>query len=61
MWRQYLPYLYGGMLGIGVLTVFYGLKRLKDEGGPNRRAGLWLVNIGVAIAAASFALTIWAK
>ncbi|MGE0733739.1 MAG: hypothetical protein AB7G15_11865 [Alphaproteobacteria bacterium] len=61
MWRQYLPYIYGGMLGIGILTAYQGLKRLREEGKQHRRAGLWLVNIGVLIAVASFALTIWAK
>lgn len=49
------------MPGLGILIAYQGIKRLKEEAKEQRRTGLWLVNAGVLIAVASFALSMWAK
>ena len=60
-----LAHLYGALLGLGVLCAYFGFKRLvgarTEEGarGPDRRNGLIMVNLGVLLAVASLALTIW--
>ncbi|MDJ0950303.1 MAG: hypothetical protein QNJ94_15430 [Alphaproteobacteria bacterium] len=56
-----LPYLLGGLGGGGVLCVYYGLARLRDPERPeaDRRKGLWLVNLGVAMLGVSMALFLW--
>jgi len=48
---------------LGVLLVYYGLRRIMDKARPERgrRPGLWLVNAGVLCLAASMALAIWVK
>jgi hypothetical protein len=61
--QSWWPYLWGALGGIGILLVFYGLRRVMDKTLPHayRRAGLWLVNAGVLSLAASMALAIWVK
>jgi hypothetical protein len=55
------PYAWGALGGLGVLLVYYGLRRVMDKARPghDRRVGLWLVNAGVLTLAASMALAIW--
>lgn len=61
--QSWWPYLWGALGGVGVLLVYYGLRRIMDKKLPEsyRRAGLWLVNAGVLSLAASMALVIWVK
>jgi len=61
--HQWWPYLWGALGGLGVLMVFYGLRRVADKKLPesHRKAGLWLVNGGVVAVAVSMALAIWVK
>ena len=61
--QQWWPYLWGALGGLGVLMVFYGLRRVTDRKLPEpyRKAGLWLVNGGVVAVAVSMALAIWVK
>jgi len=61
--QSWWPYIWGALGGLGVLLVFYGLRRIRDRKLPEsyRRAGLWLVNAGVVALAASMALAIWVK
>ena len=58
----WLPYVLGGLGGLGVLLIYYGLRRVAgaDRTQAQRRAGLWLVNAGVLCVAGSLALSIWA-
>ncbi len=55
------PYLLGAVGGGGVLCVYYGLARLRDKARPQdeRRKGLWLVNLGVALLGVSGAILLW--
>jgi len=57
------PYVWGALGGIGVLLVYYGLRRVMEKARPDaeRRQGLWLVNAGVLFLAASMALAIWVR
>jgi hypothetical protein len=57
----YLPYLWGALGGLGVLVAYFGLKRVADAKRPERerKAALWLVNLGVLLVAASLAGTLW--
>lgn len=57
------PYVWGALGGLGVLFAYYGLRRLTDKARPEgeRRQGLWLVNAGVALLAASMALALWVR
>lgn len=59
--QTWWPYLWGVLGGIGVLLIYYGLRRVTDKTRPDRgrRIGLWLVNAGVLCLAASMALAIW--
>ncbi len=61
--KSLLPYLWGALGGLGVLVAYYGFKRVADmsAAASRRRRGLWLLNIGVALVAASLAATIWLK
>ena len=61
--QNWWPYLWGTLGGLGVLLVFYGLRRVMDKTLPDsyRRAGLWLVNAGVVALAASMALAMWVE
>ena len=54
----YLPYILGALGGGGVLSVFYGLKAVRDPEATTgrRRLGLVAVNVGVILIAASFYL-----
>jgi hypothetical protein len=57
------PYVWGALGGLGVLLAFHGMRRLTDKARAEaeRRQGLWLVNAGVVLLAASMALAIWVK
>lgn len=59
----YLPYLWGALGGVGVLLCYFGLKRVSDGKRPEaeRKRGLWLVNLGVLLIAATLAGTLWLK
>lgn len=61
--KALLPYVWGAVGGLGVLLAYYGFKRATDGAGAaaRRRQGLWLLNIGVALIAASLVATIWSK
>ena len=61
--QSWWPYLWGALGGLGVLLIYYGLRRIMDKARPERgrRPGLWLVNAGVLCLAASMALAIWVK
>jgi hypothetical protein len=60
---EWWPYLWGALGGIGVLLVYYGVKRVRDKARSEseRRQGLWMVNAGVLCFAASLALALWMK
>lgn len=61
--QSWWPYAWGALGGLGVLLVFYGVRRVRDKTLPDsfRKAALWLVNLGVIAVAASMALAIWVK
>ena len=61
--QAWWPYALGALGGLGVLLVYYGLRRVTDKARPDpeRRQGLWMVNGGVICIAASMALAIWVK
>lgn len=61
--QPWWPYVWGAIGGIGVLLVYYGLRRVMDKAGPapRQKQGLWMVNAGVLCLAASMALAIWVK
>jgi tetrahydromethanopterin S-methyltransferase subunit D len=61
--QEWWPYVWGALGGIGVLLVYYGLKRVREakRPDPERRQGLWMVNAGIVCLAASMALAIWVK
>lgn len=61
--QPWFPYLLGALGGLGVLLVYYGLKRITAKARPEgqRKLGLWMVNGGVAVLALSMALIIWVK
>lgn len=56
---RHFSYLLGGLLGLGVVLIYYGWKRFRDAEKPQPKLGLILVNLGVIAIAASFALTMW--
>jgi len=61
--QPWFPYLWGVLGGLGVLLIYYGLRRLTDKARPDpaKKAGLWMVNAGVLALAGSMALAIWVK
>jgi len=61
--QPWFPYLLGALGGLGVLLVYYGLKRVTDKARPDtqRKQGLWMVNGGVVALAVSMALIIWGR
>ena len=61
--QPWFPYVFGALGGVGVLLVYYGLKRIADKARPEgqRKLGLWMVNGGVVAVALSMALIIWVK
>jgi hypothetical protein len=58
-----MSYLLGGLLGLGILLVYYGFRRVnaKERTHQQRIVGLVLINIGVLSIAGSLALSIWGK
>ena len=56
--QDWLPWLMGALGGVGGLCVWHGVARLRDRerDTPDRRRGLWLVNGGVVLIAASLLL-----
>lgn len=56
--QDWLPWVSGAFGGIGGLCVWYGVARLRDgeRERADRRRGLWLVNGGVVLMAASLLL-----
>jgi hypothetical protein len=61
--EPWFPYLWGALGGLGVLLIYYGLRRLTDKARPEpaKKPGLWMVNAGVLALAGSMALVIWVK
>lgn len=59
--ENYLPYVYGGIGGIGVLLIYYGFRRaISKEAEPAfRKVGLWMMNIGMVVIGATLALALW--
>ena len=58
-----LPYILGGLGGGGALCAYYGIKRVRDaeSSDKQRRAGLWLVNLGIVMIALSLAASLWGR
>jgi hypothetical protein len=61
--NAWLPYLWGALGGLGILLAYYGYRAVADARAPPgpRRRGLWLLNLGIVLLAASMALSIWLK
>lgn len=61
--QAWWPYFWGALGGLGVLLVYYGLRRVTDKARPDaqRKRGLWMVNAGVLFLATSMTLAIWVK
>ncbi len=55
-----LSYLLGALGGGGVLLTYYGLKAVREGDAAGRKRGLWMVNAGVVMVLATFAIMIWA-
>lgn len=58
-----MPYVYGGLGGVGVLLAYYGFRRATDkERDPDaRKIGLWMLNSGMVVIGATMALALWLK
>ena len=58
---EILSYVLGALGGCGILAAYYGVKRLLDRARPDaeRRAGLWLVNLGIVLVAVSLYFSIF--
>jgi len=55
-----LSYLLGALGGGGVLLTYYGLRAVREGDAGGRKRGLWMVNGGVVMVLATFAIMIWA-
>lgn len=55
-----LSYLLGALGGGGVLLTYYGLKVVREGDKRARKRGLWMVNGGIVMVLATFAIMIWA-
>jgi hypothetical protein len=55
------PYILGALGGIGVLSIYYGFRKVIDHerASPERKRGLWLVNLGVVFLGITLALMLW--
>ncbi len=58
-----MPYVYGGLGGVGVLLVYYGFRRVtdKERTSDGRKIGLWMLNGGMVVIGATMALALWLK
>lgn len=59
--ETYLSYLYGALGGVGVLLLFYGLRRAANDRNDEavRKTGLWMITAGLFCIAGSAALIMW--